>query len=185
MGDRMIRKGITLTRHLFDEQQELLDKNLGALILQIASAAKLISREVNRAALVGKLGNTGEVNVQGEQVKQLDLWSNDIFVDALKETRLVCTVVSEELPEPLHFDRNCAAGGYAICFDPVDGSSNIESNVTVGTIFSVRGRHGQGRDHAVTDPLRKGTEQLAAGYVMYGPSTVFVYTVGRGVHGFT
>jgi len=181
----MISKGMTLTRHLLDDQQESSGGTLGTLLLHIGLAAKLISRELNRAALVGMLGNTGEVNVQGEQVKQLDMWSNDVFVNALKESRLVCTVVSEEMAEPLHFDRNCGAAGYVVCFDPVDGSSNIDSNVTVGTIFSVRRRRGQGRDHVSTDVLQKGNDQVAAGYVMYGPSTVLVYTAGRGVHGFT
>lgn len=154
-------------------------------MVQISVVSKFISREVNRAALIGKLGYTGEVNVQGEQVRQLDIWSNDVYVTALKETGLVCTVVSEEMEELLHFDRNCAAGGYVVCFDPVDGSSNLDINGTVGTIFSVRRRRGQGRDHAAADPLQKGTEQIAAGYVMYGPSTVLVYSVGRGVNGFT
>ncbi|MGH7410793.1 MAG: class 1 fructose-bisphosphatase [Candidatus Methylomirabilis sp.] len=181
----MISKGMALTRHLLDDQQESPGGNLGALLIHIGLAAKLISRELNRAALVGMLGNTGEVNVQGEQVKQLDMWSNDVFVNALKESRLVCTVVSEEMAEPLHFDRNCGAGRYVVCFDPVDGSSNVDSNVTIGTIFSVRRRRGQGRDHVSADVLQKGNEQVAAGYVMYGPSTVLVYTAGRGVHGFT
>jgi fructose-1,6-bisphosphatase I len=181
----MIDKGITFSRHLLDYQQESSGGGLGTLLLHISLAAKLISRELNRAALVGMLGNTGEVNVQGEQIKQLDIWSNDILVSALKETRLVCTVVSEEMEAPLHFDRNCVAGAYVVCIDPVDGSSNIDTNVTVGTIFSVRRRRGQGRDHVSTDVLQKGNEQVAAGYVMYGPSTVLVYTAGRGVHGFT
>ena len=153
--------------------------------MQISLVARIISREVKRAALVGMLGYTGEVNVQGEQVRQLDLWSNEVCVNAFKETRLVCTVVSEEMENLLHFDRNCVAGSYVVCFDPVDGSSNIGVNGTVGTIFSVRRRRGQGREHAAADLLRKGTEQVAAGYVMYGPSTILVYTAGRGVHGFT
>lgn len=181
----MTRIGMTLSRHLLDSQREPADGDLGALLTEISLAAKLISREVTRAALFGKLGYTGEVNVQGEQIKHLDLWSNDVFVTALKETRLVCSMVSEEMEEPLHFDRNCVAGSFVVCFDPVDGSSNLDVNGTVGTIFSVRRRQGQGRDHVAADALRKGTEQVAAGYVMYGPSTIFVYSAGRDVHGFT
>ncbi len=181
----MTRIGMTLSRHLLDSQREPADGDLGALLAEISLAAKLISREVTRAALFGKLGYTGEVNVQGEQIKHLDLWSNDVFVTALKETRLVCSMVSEEMEEPLHFDRNCVAGSFVVCFDPVDGSSNLDVNGTVGTIFSVRRRQGQGRDHVAADALRKGTEQVAAGYVMYGPSTIFVYSAGRDVHGFT
>lgn len=180
----MISTGTTLTRHLLDDRTSL-DSHLGALLLQISSASKLVSREVNRAALHGKLGYTGETNVQGEQIAQLDLWSNEAFVEALKETDLVCTVVSEEMEEPLHFDRSCHPGSYVVCFDPVDGSSNININGTVGTIFSVRKRRGQGREHVAADILRKGNEQVAAGYIMYGPSTIFVYAAGQGVQGFT
>ncbi len=181
----MISRGTTLTRHLLSDLQESPDRDLGALLIQIGLASKIISCEVNRAALVGKLGNTGEVNVQGEPIKQLDLWSNEVFVNALKETRLVCTLVSEEMEDVVHFDRNCGERSYVVCFDPVDGSSNIDINGSVGTIFSVRRRRVQGRDHAAADALRKGVEQVAAGYAMYGPATVLVYTAGRGVHGFT
>ena len=108
-----------------------------------------------------------------------------MLVDALKETGLVCTMVSEEMEAPLHVDRNCLPGSYVVCFDPVDGSSNIDINGTVGTIFSVRHRRGHGREHMAADILRKGTEQVSAGYVMYGPSTMFVYAAGHAVHGFT
>lgn len=181
----MISKGITLARHLLDDRQKFPDGELRALLLQIGLTSKVIAHEVNQAALVGKLGTTGEVNIQGEQMKHLDLWSNEVLVNAMKETRLVCTMVSEEMEEPLHFDRNCLDGSYVVCIDPVDGSSNIDVNGTVGTIFSVRRRQGQGRDHVAADALRKGTEQVAAGYVMYGPSTLFVYSAGREVHGFT
>jgi len=117
-----------------------------------------------------------------EQIAQLDLWSNDMLVDALKETGLVCTIVSEEMEAPLHVDRNCHPGSYVVCFDPVDGSSNIDINGTVGTIFSVRHRRGHGPEHMAADILRKGTEQVAAGYVMYGPSTMFIYAAGDAVH---
>ena len=184
MGDPTISKGITLTRHLLDDRTPI-EGDLGALLIKIGSASKLISREVNRAALHGKLGYTGEINVQGEQIAQLDFWSNEVLVDALKETGLVCTMVSEEMEAPLHVDRNCRPGSYVVCFDPVDGSSNIDINGTVGTIFSVRHRCGHGREHETADILRKGIEQVAAGYVMYGPSTMFVYAAGQAVQGFT
>jgi fructose-1,6-bisphosphatase I len=181
----LLKVGTPLTRHLLEDRSEGPERDLRNLLLQVGFATRLISREVNRAALVGKLGYTDEVNVQGEQVKQLDVWANDLFVTALKDSHLVCSMVSEEMEEPLHFDRNCVAGSFIVCFDPVDGSSNLDGNGPVGTIFSIRRRQGQGRDHLASDTLRKGTEQVAAGYLMYGPSTVFVYTVGRGVHGFT
>ena len=184
MGDPMISKGVTLTRYLLDDRTPL-EGDLGALLIKIGAASKVLAREVNRAALHGRLGYTGEVNVQGEQIAQLDLWSNEVFLDALKETGLVCTMVSEEMEAPLHVDRNCLPGSYVVCFDPVDGSSNIDINGTVGTIFSVRHRRGHGREHVAMDIVQKGTEQVAAGYVMYGPSTMFVYAAGQSVHGFT
>ncbi len=180
----MATSHLTLSNYLFSEQQESSGGNLGTLLLQISRAATVVSRELNRAALVGKLGYTGETNVQGERVKTLDLWSNEVFVEALRETQLVCTMVSEEMEEPLHVERHCGAGSYVICFDPVDGSSNLDINGIVGTIFSVR-RRGQTGDHVAKDVLQKGNEQLAAGYVMYGPSTIFVYTTGGDVRGFT
>ncbi len=175
----------SLTRHLAEESQRLSSGDIGVLLTQISLAARVISREVNRAALVGKLGYTGEVNVQGEQVKKLDIWSNEIFADALEESRLVCTMVSEEMENPLHIDDNCTGGRYVVCFDPVDGSSNIDINGVVGTIFSILRRRAQGRDHVAADALQKGSEQVAAGYVMYGTSTVLVYAAGAGVSGFT
>lgn len=181
----MVSRPASLTRHLAEESQRLSSGDLSVLLTQISLAARVISREVNRAALVGKLGYTGEINVQGEQVKKLDVWSNEVFADALEESRLVCTMVSEEMEEPLHIDGNCSGGRYVVCFDPVDGSSNIDINGVVGTIFSILRRRGQGRDHVAADALQKGNEQAAAGYVMYGTSTILVYTAGGGVSGFT
>lgn len=186
----MTGTAITLSRHLLidqviDQERDPKQGDLCALLVQLSLVAKVISREVRRAALVGKLGFTGEVNVQGEQMRELDLWSNEICVNALKESRLVCTVVSEEMEHPVHFDRNCRSESFIVCIDPVDGSSNIDVNGTVGTIFSVRRRVDQGREHSAADLLRKGNEQVAAGYLMYGPSTILVYTAGRGVYGFT
>lgn len=175
----------TLTRHLAEESLRLSSGELSFLLTEISLAAKVISREVNRAALVGKLGYTGEMNVQGEQVKKLDVWSNEVFASALEESRLVCAMVSEEMEQPLHIDGNCAGGRYVVCFDPVDGSSNLDINGAVGTIFSILHRRVQGRDHVAADALQKGREQVAAGYVMYGTSTVLVYAAGSGVCGFT
>ncbi len=159
--------------------------DLAIVLSQLALAGKMIARELGRAALVGQLGTTGEMNVQGETVKKLDVWANDVVVSALKETGLVCTLVSEEMAEPLHLARHCARGRYIACFDPVDGSSNLDVNGIVGTIFSIRRRRGHGADHVETDTLGPGTQQVAAGYIMYGPGTLLVYAAGDGVHGFT
>lgn len=180
-------KEITLPRHLLMDQQTHPEATgeFTALLTQIGLATKIIAREVNRAALVGRLGYTGETNVQGEEVKKLDLWSNEVMMSALEESGLVCTLVSEEMEEPLHFAHHCGRAKYIVCFDPIDGSSNIDVNGATGTIFSVRRRHHTGADHVPADVLQKGTEQVAAGYVMYGPSTILVYTAGHGVHGFT
>jgi fructose-1,6-bisphosphatase I len=159
-------------------------KPLEIVITQLAVAGRIIARELARAALVDQLGATGEINVQGEMVKKLDVWANHVVVNALEDTDLVCTMVSEEMPEPLHLDAHCAHGRYVVCFDPMDGSSNLDINGTVGTIFSIR-RRTLGREHVKADSLQPGTAQIAAGYIMYGPATVMVLTTGQGVHGFT
>jgi fructose-1,6-bisphosphatase I len=178
-----------LSQHLRHERETRpgLTYELTALLQEIALAGKIIARDVARAALTGRLGYTGTVNVQGEQVKQLDQWSNEAMVEVLRQSGHVCTMVSEEMEEPLHLAEACARSRYLVCFDPVDGSSNTDINGIVGTIFGVRqlrvpGRYGPG--HAA-DALGPGTDQVAAGYIMYGPATVLVYTVGYGVHGLT
>lgn len=163
---------------------------LAIVITQLAVAGKIIARELARAALVGQLGTTGETNVQGEPVKKLDIWANDVVVRAMEETGLVTTVVSEEMAEPLRLTKTGAHGRYVVCFDPVDGSSNLDVNGIVGTIFSIR-------KGGATPPLvppagrpfdpavQPGTAQVAGGYIMYGPATLLVLTTGDGVDGFT
>jgi fructose-1,6-bisphosphatase I len=168
-----------LAQHLSAEAPHLGD--LSAVLHQLALAGKLIARELSRAALVGQLGQAGTVNIQGEQVKKLDLWANETVVRALDASGLVSVVLSEEMDEPLYLRE----GRYVVCIDPVDGSSNLDVNGIVGTIFSVRPRQGQGRQSASVDAMQPGTAQVAAGYIMYGPSTALVYTAGRGVHAFT
>ena len=160
------------------------DAALGAVIGQIADAGVVIARELARAALVGQHGTTGELNVQGEVVKKLDVWANLAVVEALRHAGVVCTIVSEEMEEPLHIDGRCDDGRYVVCIDPVDGSSNLEINGIVGTIFSVRPRT-NGPGHVEADSLQAGTGQVAAGYIMYGPATVLVLTTGAGVDVFT
>lgn len=157
---------------------------LAAVVEALAGAGVRIARELARAALVGRLGSTGEINVQGEIVKKLDAWGNDVVVDALAATGLVCTLVSEEMEEPLHVEASCARARYVVCFDPVDGSSNLDVNGVVGTIFSIRPRSAAA-DHPGADVLAPGLSQVAAGYVMYGPATQLVCATGHGVDGFT
>jgi fructose-1,6-bisphosphatase I len=148
---------------------------------QLAAAGKAIARELSRAALIGQLGDARQVNVQGEQVKKLDLWANEMVVSALEKSGQVGVIVSEEMDEPMYLGR----GPYVVCVDPLDGSSNLDVNGIVGSIFSVRARSGRERTAMAADAVQPGTTQVAAGYIMYGPSTLLVYTAGRGVHGFT
>ena len=149
---------------------------LAIVITQLAVAGRIIARELARAALVGQLGTTGDTNVQDEKVKKLDVWTNDVVVRAMEGTALVTTLVSEEMAEPLRLTKTGSRGRYVVCFDPVDGSSNLDVNGVVGTIFSVR---------RGVEPMQPGTAQVAAGYIMYGPSTLLVLTTGAGVDGFT
>lgn len=175
---------ITLEAHL-DEGRGPAAADLAAVVRAVAAAGVTIADELARAALIGQLGTTGDTNVQGEKVKKLDVWANDVVVAALDATGRACTLVSEEVEEIRHSPEHCAGAGFVVCFDPVDGSSNLDVNGIVGTIFSVLKTRGAGADHARADALQPGTAQVAAGYIMYGPSTLLVMTTGDGVHGFT
>jgi fructose-1,6-bisphosphatase I len=159
--------------------------DLAVLLRAMAGAGIRIADELARAALVGQLGTTGGTNVQGEKVKKLDLWANDVVVAALDATGRTCTLVSEEMEEIRHNRERCASARFVVCFDPVDGSSNLDVNGIVGTIFSVLRKRGSDPDHARGDVLQPGTAQVAAGYIMYGPSALFMLTIGDGLHGFT
>ena len=178
----------TLTRFLIERQAQRPgeDREFTMLLVQIATAAKVIANQTRRAGLAGITGMTGEVNVQGEAVKKLDQFANSVFLELMEDSRLVCQVVSEEMEEALAVGGSCAGRRYSVLVDPLDGSSNADINGVVGTIFSIHRRH----DEAAEEPseeevLRKGSQQVAAGYVMYGPSTMLVYSSGHGVHGFT
>jgi fructose-1,6-bisphosphatase I len=177
--------GVSFVRYLLANQPDDARGDFTALLTQISLGAKIISRELRQAGLIGQLGYTGETNVQGEKVKKLDIWSNDLFVGLIKETGTVCTMVSEEMETALHLPGFCTQGKYIVCFDPIDGSSNIDLNGVVGTIFSIRRREQMGEDHLTHDVLQNGTKQIAAGYIMYGPSTLLVYTAGTRVDAFT
>jgi fructose-1,6-bisphosphatase I len=156
-----------------------------SLLTQIALAAKIISREVSKAGLVNILGFTGEKNVQGEAVKKLDVFANEKMIEALTYSGRVCVMGSEEDAEPIALPMGVPRGRYAVLFDPLDGSSNIEAAITIGTIFSIHHRVSSGADGTLEDLLQPGHKQAAAGYVVYGSSTMLVYTTGKGVDGFT
>ena len=182
------RDSMTLSRHVLQQLQSFGPdaQDLSALMTRIALAGKLIARRLSRAGLVeDALGFTGRENVQGESVKKMDVYANDVFISAFKQSGLVCRLASEEMEEPFYIPENCPVGRYTLLYDPIDGSSNVDINLNVGSIFAIRQQ--QGNDEAQTgkDLLLSGREQLAAGYILYGPSTVLVYTIGTGVHAFT
>ncbi|GAC1304984.1 MAG: class 1 fructose-bisphosphatase [Mucilaginibacter sp.] len=159
---------------------------LSRLLRDIGIAAKIVNREVNKAGLADILGEAGTVNVQGEGQKKLDVYANEQFISALKHGGECCIVVSEENDECVHIESEVSREAkYIVAMDPLDGSSNIDVNVAVGTIFSIYHRKSTEGKATMEDVLQRGTEQVAAGYVIYGSSTMLVYTTGKGVNGFT
>ena len=159
---------------------------LSRLLRDIAIAAKIVNREVNKAGLVEILGETGETNIQGEKVKKLDVFANEQFISALKAGGECCAIASEENEDIIPIDNAVSTEArYVIAIDPLDGSSNIDVNVSVGTIFSIYRRTTLNGPGTIEDFLQRGTEQVAAGYVIYGSSAMLVYTTGKGVNGFT
>ena len=188
----MVNKFKTFYRHIIEEERKYPEATgqLSDLLADIALACKVISLEVNRAGLIDILGFTGEENVQGEQVKKLDVFANDILTHVMKQGGHICAVCSEEevnfIPiDDLFTDNKYVTNKYVCHFDPLDGSSNIEANVSIGTIFSVYKRITESGPGAMEDCLQKGIRQVAAGYVIYGSSSVLTYTTGNGVHLFT
>jgi len=160
---------------------------LSRLLRDIGIAAKIVNREINKAGLVDILGEAGSVNIQGESQKKLDIYANEQFISALESGGECCLVASEENEEIVLLNSKFSKNGkYVIAIDPLDGSSNIEVNVAVGTTFSIYRRKSNPEEPAnISDILQKGTEQVAAGYIVYGSSTMLVYTTGKGVNGFT
>jgi fructose-1,6-bisphosphatase I len=159
---------------------------LSRLLRDIGIASKIVNREVNKAGLVDILGDFGSTNVQGEDQKKLDVFANTQFITALTSGGECCIVASEEEDEFVAIESPVSKNAkYIVCIDPLDGSSNIDCNVAVGTIFSILRRKSTEGLATLQDVLQKGTEQVAAGYVIYGSSTMLVYTTGKGVNGFT
>jgi len=159
---------------------------LSRLLRDIGIAAKIVNREVNKAGLMDILGDAGSTNIQGESQKKLDVFANEQFISALKSGGECCVVVSEENDEYLYIDSEISKNAkYIVAMDPLDGSSNIDVNVSVGTIFSIFRRKSTDGEATMEDVLQKGVDQVAAGYIIYGSSTMLVYTTGKGVNGFT
>lgn len=180
-------KIVTIERHILDRQTRYPEArgDLTKLLYDIALTAKLIGREVNKAGLVDILGETGTTNIQGERVQKLDDFANECFVKTFDHGGLLCVMASEEENEPIAIPTKFECGDYVLLFDPLDGSSNIDANVSVGSIWSIYRRKTDSGPGTLEDLLRRGSEQVAAGYVAYGSSTMLVYTTGDGVSGFT
>lgn len=180
---------VTLNEFIIERQSDFpyAKGELSRLLSHLGYAAKIVHREVNKAGLVDILGQIGTINVQGEEVQKLDQFADETFTQALKSSGECCGIASEENDGIVQFNTEMAKDGkYILIFDPLDGSTNIDVNVSIGTIFSIY-RRVSPRGHQATeeDFLQEGTRQVAAGYVIYGSSTMMVYTTGRGVNGFT
>lgn len=179
----------TLSNFIMERQQDFpyATGELTNLLNDISVASKIVNRDVNRAGLVDILGAEGSENIQGEQQQKLDVLADEAFIKAFKTGGEVCGIASEEHEDFIAFDSEQAQQGkYVVLFDPLDGSSNIDVNVSIGTIFSIyRRKSPVGTKATKADMLQKGSDQVAAGYVIFGSSTMLVYTTGSGVNGFT
>lgn len=188
MGEQQFEEGTTLDRYLMEtmRSQPGATGTFVNLCQSIALAGKMISARVNRAGLAGMIGGTGETNIQGEFVQKLDRYANETFIKALEHRGHTCMVVSEEEEDPILVPSEFHSGRYVVAVDPLDGSSNIDVNATIGTIFGIyRRRTSEGEPADLSDVLRPGRELLAAGYIVYGSGTVMVLASPAGVHGFT
>ncbi|VAX20522.1 Fructose-1,6-bisphosphatase, type I [hydrothermal vent metagenome] len=185
MPDRL---GTTISKHIFEHQKTIPSAtgDFTGLLSELVVATKVIAREVNKAGLVDVLGKTGDRNVQGEEVQKLDDYANTIIVQKMDHTGYLCAMASEEVEEIIEIaDKHPQGGRYTLAFDPLDGSSNIDANVSIGTIFSIHKKISDAPKGVEKDFLQPGKKQIGAGYVIYGSSTMLVYSAGQGVHGFT
>ncbi len=183
------RAGITITQHILDQQRENPEATgaFTTLLNELIVAAKVISREVNKAGLVDILGSTGEINIQEEKVQKLDVFANRVIIERMQHIGQLCCMGSEEVADLIDIPSKYPKGNYILVFDPLDGSSNIDVNVSIGTIFGIYKRENGDPEAEVllNDVLQPGIKQVGAGYFIYGSSTIMVYTTGDGVHGFT
>ncbi len=178
---------VTIERHIIDQEQKHPEATgaFSRILYDMALAAKIIAREVRQAGLIDILGGTGRTNVHGEKVKKLDAYAHDVIYRAFDHTGLLCCMASEEADDVLPIPPDFGTGGYVLIYDPLDGSSNIDANISIGTIFSIQRQISEADQGGLEDCLQAGTRQVGAGYVLYGSSTMLVYTTGAGVHGFT
>ena len=179
---------ITVIEHLLlhQKQSPAATGTFTRLLYDLILSAKLIARSVNKAGLLEVIGDTGKVNVQGEAVQKLDVFANQVLIHRMERSGAICLMASEEIADVIPVSNRFVKGDYVLIFDPLDGSSNIDVNVNVGTIFSIHRRKTPAtHDAGIEDALQPGTAQVAAGYFLYGPSTMMVYTTGQGVYAFT
>lgn len=183
----MPQSEITTIEQFIVDQQALhanADGSLSRIFRAIELAAKIVNRDVRKAGLIDILGEDGSINPHGEDQQKLDVIANNVFISALSRTKEVSMIISEE-NEGIIYVEGCEHEKYIVAIDPLDGSSNIDVNVSIGSIFSVYRRSNPENKPGVEDCLQTGNSQVAAGYVFYGSSTMLVYTTGQGVNGFT
>ena len=187
VDNQSYRLGITITEHLLLREDECpaATGQFTRLLSELTISAKLISREVNKAGLADLLGVTGDINVQGEKVRKLDEFANRALIWRMERSGVLCAMASEENADVIEVPDHLPKGDYVLAFDPLDGSSNVDANASIGTIFSIYRKIDTGDSCTLDNFLRYGYEQVAAGYFLYGSSTMLVYTAGNGVHGFT
>lgn len=178
---------ITIERHILDQQRNFPSATgtFTSMLYDMALAAKMISRETNRAGLTGIIGMAGSENIHGERQQKLDVFADETIFKMNDHTGRLCAMASEEHEEIIEIPTHFGTGKYVLLYDPLDGSSNIDVNVSVGTIFSIHRKVTDGVYGTLEDVLQPGNRLVAAGYVIYGSSTMMVYTTGQGVHGFT
>lgn len=178
---------MTLERFINEQRQKFPNATgeFTGILHDLSLAAKLVWREVSKAGVVSILGSTGTINASGDAVKKLDVFADETVYRSMDHGGHVCVMASEENEDILHIPKEYHAGKYVLLYDPLDGSSNIDANITIGTIFSIYKRISVEGNGSLEDCLQPGCKQVAAGYIIYGTSTIFVYSTGQGVHGFT
>jgi fructose-1,6-bisphosphatase I len=178
-------KIITIERFLLDNQPDYARGEFTSLLYDIALAAKVIAAQTRRAGLLNILGYTDNVNIQGETQQKLDIYADDVMIRLNQYTGRLCAMVSEEHEDWIPIPDQFPKGEYVLVFDPLDGSSNIDTNISIGTIFGIYRTVDQSQRGRLEDCLQPGQALVAAGYILYGTSTMLVYSAGKGVHGFT
>ena len=183
----MPERVITIEQHILEQQRRFpgATGEFSGILSAISFAAKIIAREVNKAGLVEILGITGQENVHGEEIKKLDMYAQNIFVQTLVTCGYISAMISEESQRLIPILDGYPSGKYVLCFDPLDGSSNIDANVSIGSIFGIYHKITDGGRGTEQDVLQPGNKLVGSGYVIYGSSTMLVYSTGHGVHGFT